>query len=100
MGKLIITAIAICFSFVGVMLAQAEVIKLLVGSQASEKHQLTRPTNGVTREQVKAQFGEPVNIVEPIGEPPISSWEYADYFVFYEYNIVLHTVLKHVPIPE
>lgn len=100
MAKLIVTAIAICFSFVGVMPAQTEVIKLSVGSQASEKQQLTRPKNGVNREQVKAQFGEPVNIVEPVGEPPISSWEYPDYFVFFEYDIVIHTVLKHVPTPE
>ena len=100
MGKLIITAIAICFSFVGVMPAQAEVIKLPIGSQASEKHQLDRPQNGITREQVKARFGEPLNVIEPVGEPPISSWEYTDYFVFYEYDIVLHTVLKHVPTLE
>ncbi len=99
MGKLIIVAISLCIAYIGVMPAHAEVIKLSVGSQASNKQAISRPLNGVSRQQVSSQFGEPISIQGPVGEPPISSWEYADYYVFFEYDRVLHTVFKHVPVP-
>jgi hypothetical protein len=100
MGKLNSTAIALCFGLLGVAPVQAEVIKLPVGKQSSDKQQLDRPQNGMTNERVRALFGEPLSVTEPVGEPPISSWEYAGYFVYYEHDIVLHTVLKHVPVME
>lgn len=99
MKKKIITILTVGLGYWSLMSAQAEVIKLSVGSQAPAKQQVQRPQNGITNEQVKAQFGEPLDVVAPVGEPPISSWEYADYFVFFEYDTVLHTVLKHVPVP-
>lgn len=100
MKKLIIAILAMGLGCLSLMSAQAEVIKLPVGSQAPAKQQVQRPQNGTPSAQVKARFGDPLNVVAAVGEPPISSWEYADYFVFFEYDAVLHTVLKHVPIPE
>ena len=79
---------------------KAEVIKLPIGSQAANKQQIARPENGMAKAQVKAHFGEPLNTTSPVGDPPISSWEYPDYMVFFEYDIVLHTVLKHVPVAQ
>lgn len=100
MKKLIIAILTMGFGYLSVMSAQAEVIKVPIGSQATDKQYVERPKNGLTSAQVKVRFGEPLSVVAPVGEPPISSWEYADYFVFFEYDTVLHTVLKHVPIPE
>jgi hypothetical protein len=100
MKKLIIATLTMGLGCLSLMSAQAEVVKLPVGSQAASKQQVERPQNGMPSAQVKARFGEPLNIVPAVGEPPISSWEYADYFVFFEYDTVLHTVLKHVPVPE
>ena len=99
MGKLIATALTIALAG---MLApvQAEVVKLPVGKQAAEKQQLSRPLNGMTRAQVNAHFGEPLNATAAVGDPPISSWEYAEFFVYFEYDLVIHTVLKHVPVGD
>ncbi|MBL4782295.1 MAG: hypothetical protein JKX92_08640 [Porticoccaceae bacterium] len=92
MGKLF----AVIFSTT--LLAQvafAEVIKIPVGAQAVEKQGLALPRNGQSRDGVETQFGAPQAMNDAVGEPPISSWQYRDYIVYFEYDHVLHTVLKH-----
>ncbi|MDF1832821.1 MAG: hypothetical protein P1U52_10735 [Porticoccaceae bacterium] len=73
----------------------AEVIKVPVGSQAADKQHLEHPRNGQSRASVEAKFGAPQAITEAVGEPPISSWQYRDYIVYFEYDHVLHSVLRH-----
>jgi hypothetical protein len=75
--------------------AFAEVIKVPVGSQAGDKRHLELPRNGQSRASVEAKFGAPEAINDAVGEPPISSWQYRDYIVYFEYDHVLHSVLKH-----
>lgn len=72
----------------------AEQVVVPVGQQAAEKQALQRPTRGISKAQVKEQFGEPLSEHGAVGEPPISSWEYADFVVYFEYDLVLHSVLK------
>ena len=97
MAKPAFTAIVLSLA-VGVSMAQAEVIKMPIGAQAAQKQHLERPANGMTRGQVAARFGEPQSVVSAVGDPPISTWEYTDYTVFFENDRVLHSVLKHVPL--
>ncbi len=75
----------------------AEEIKLPVGQQAAQNQTIERPSRGMSLQQVEARFGAPLSKQEAVGAPPISSWEYADYLVYFEYDHVLHTVLKHRP---
>lgn len=72
----------------------AEVIIIPVGQQAAEKQSVERPTTGITKDQVQKRFGDPQEWNDPVGDPPISSWEYPDFVVFFEYDHVLHSVLK------
>jgi len=72
----------------------AEQVVVPVGQQAAEKQSLKRPARGITKDQVKQQFGDPVSSRAAVGDPPISSWEYADFVVYFEYDRVLHSVLK------
>ncbi len=53
-----------------------------------------RPTRGSTQAQVAATYGEPQAKNAPVGDPPISSWEYADMIVYFEYDRVIHAVKK------
>ena len=53
------------------------------------------PRNGLTMEQVRQQFGEPASEIPAIGEPPISRWEYTGFSVFFENDLVLHSVIQH-----
>ena len=75
----------------------AEVIKVPIGAQAANKQAIAMPRNGQTRDSVQNQFGAPEAINDAVGEPPISSWQYRDYMVYFEYDRVLHSVLKHSP---
>ena len=52
-----------------------------------------RPTRGMTMAQVEAKFGAAAEKRAAIGEPPISRWRYADFDVFFEHNLVIHSVV-------
>lgn len=60
------------------------------GPQASAE----RPTRGMTQARVEAKYGAPVAKKAPVGEPPIARWEYANMVVYFEYDRVIHAVLK------
>ena len=72
----------------------ADEIIVPVGQQAAEKQSMERPRLGITQDQVRERFGDPQDWNDPVGEPPISSWEYQDFIVYFEHNVVLHSVLK------
>jgi hypothetical protein len=56
--------------------------------------QAGKPTRGMSRESVQATYGSPQSTVAAVGEPPIARWEYADFVVFFEHNLVIHSVTK------
>lgn len=94
MKKQMITVLVL--SWIG-FIAHAEVITLPVGQQTAANADIERPERGQTKAQVEAAYGAPRAMVDPVGDPPITSWEYADFTVFFEYDLVLHSVLKHQP---
>ncbi len=53
-----------------------------------------QPQRGSTKADVLAQFGEPAARRGAVGDPPISSWEYAPFVVYFERDYVLHAVAK------
>lgn len=73
----------------------AETIKVPVGSQGDKIINIDRPMIGMNKQQVETIFGYPNDKTTPVGEPPISQWEYKNYVVYFEYNSVIHTVLKY-----
>ena len=54
----------------------------------------SRPVRGTTQSQVEAKYGSPVSKKAPVGDPPISRWEYPQFTVYFEYDRVIHAVLK------
>ncbi len=52
------------------------------------------PASGMTQESVEATYGSPNAKRVAVGEPPISSWEYDGFVVFFEYDRVIHAVKK------
>jgi len=57
----------------------------------SERMQL--PVNGESKADVSTRYGAPAKKNSAVGDPPISSWDYAEYSVYFEYDLVLFTVL-------
>ncbi len=53
------------------------------------------PRNGLTTEQVESRFGTPEQRHAPVGDPPISRWVYDDFNVYFEYDLVIESVLHH-----
>ncbi|MGD8977364.1 MAG: hypothetical protein PVG91_07140 [Gammaproteobacteria bacterium] len=51
-----------------------------------------RPSRGMTMVRVERRFGAPTAKQAPVGDPPISRWQYGDFVVFFEYDRVLHSV--------
>lgn len=60
-----------------------------IGAQAG--NELTR---GMTQAAVEARLGQPISKRNPVGNPPISSWEYSNFIVYFEYDHVIHSVAK------
>jgi hypothetical protein len=56
---------------------------------------LPRPTHGQTQAQVSRHFGEPIERLAPVGDPPISRWVYGPFTVYFEYDRVITSVVHH-----
>lgn len=62
--------------------------------QGTEPYADGRQMRGMTAENVEARFGTPDAKIAAVGDPPISRWEYKNFVVFFEYDRVIHTVVK------
>lgn len=51
------------------------------------------PQRGMAKQDVLAAFGAPETRFEPVGEPPITRWDYRGFRVFFERDLVLHAVV-------
>ena len=90
MAKLrILTVLALLLG--GFSAANAETLEMKGTAQASGA---ARPASGMTAASVEAKFGAPDAKIAPVGDPPISRWEYKDFVVFFEYDRVIHAVVR------
>jgi hypothetical protein len=53
------------------------------------------PGRGMTMDKVQSRFGAPSQKLAAVGQPPITRWEYPSYVVYFEYDHVIHSVVKH-----
>ena len=92
MGKLrIILMTAVVCGFAGFVGAET----LQVGGNAASTFEAPgKPTRGMTQARVEADYGQPSARQAPVGDPPISRWEYPGFVVFFEYDKVIHAVSK------
>lgn len=75
----------------------AEQIVVPVGSQQGAH--VNMPGKGVSMSQVLSRYGEPEHKSGPVGQPPISTWDYPTFTVYFEHQHTIHSVVKHVPAP-
>jgi hypothetical protein len=75
--------------------AAASADTLLIQEIARDSSQRSGwPARGLTMSQVESRFGAPLNKRPPVGDPPINRWDYEEYIVFFEGDIVLHSVRR------
>ena len=72
---------------------------LLIDAVEQVPTELERPRHGMTMERVRGRFGEPEKVLGPVGEPPITRWVYPEYTVYFENDLVLHTVINRKAAP-
>ena len=51
------------------------------------------PRNGVGMASVRQQYGNPISEGSAVGDPPITRWEYEGFSVYFEHDLVLHSVV-------
>jgi hypothetical protein len=50
------------------------------------------PSRGTSMAQVEQRFGAPTERFAPVGQPPITRWVYPGFVVYFEHNLVIHSV--------
>ena len=96
----LIMASAIAATLATAPLSLAQTLEVSVSKQAPELQTISRPHNGMNKAEVEQIFGSPQAINDSVGEPPISSWSYRQFTVYFENDTVLHSVLRKAPSAE
>ena len=78
-------------------LAQADVLIL---DEVRQVERMELPRNGQDMTAVENDFGAPDQRHTAVGEPPITRWDYGDYSVYFEHDLVLFTVLREGAVIE
>ena len=84
--------------FTGVFLAAsclplAATADVLVLDEVRQVEKMDLPKNGLSKAEVESRFGAPSKRHNAVGEPPITRWDYGSYSVYFEYDVVLFSVL-------
>jgi hypothetical protein len=73
------------------LLADNLLVEGIKNAQASAGE---RPSRGMSMAKVTAAWGEPTNKLSAVGQPPIARWDYPAFTVYFEYDHVIHAVIK------
>lgn len=90
MHKPLLAALAISLFWLCAGPLPAETLN--VPEDGQENFSITLPGRGMTMEQVEKRFGEPSKKEGPVGNPPISTWVYKRFTVYFEGHYVIHAV--------
>ena len=53
-----------------------------------------RPVRGMTMQAVRERFGEPIQRLPAVGEPPITRWVYDRFTVYFEGDLTLRALVN------
>lgn len=84
----------LALSFGIAMAAGAQNLEMTPRDRSYTFDEAGKPTRGMTQQAVEASYGAPQDARQPVGDPPITRWEYANFVVFFEYDKVIHSVSK------
>lgn len=70
--------------------ALAETLSTDTGNPAAASD---RPSRGSTMATVQSRYGDPTSRHAAVGTPPITRWDYPQFSVYFENDLVLHAVL-------
>lgn len=86
------------FTFIGLLLLSMTTLNTFASEKISiaypGKTDISKPAHGQSMEDVTKTFGDPLEKTHTIGNPPINRWRYEKYTVYFEQNIVIHSVIN------
>jgi hypothetical protein len=82
--------LAACF---GLLPAGNLTADVLLIEEVRQAERMAVPANGMKQSEVRDRFGAPTKTDPPVGDPPITRWDYEGWSVYFEYDLVLFTVL-------
>jgi len=85
--------LAFVLAFVLALTLQNTYADVLLIDEVRQADRMELPKNGQSKATVEAKFGTPIKRQAAVGDPPISNWKYDKYSVYFEYDLVLFTVL-------
>lgn len=65
---------------------------LTIPGHAESDQRQVMPRRGIDMNAVIVEFGQPDERYGPIGEPPITEWVYGGFRVYFEHDLVLHSI--------
>ena len=83
-----LTLLAIACGFAGFAIADELDMQGTDGTK-----NMVGPASGTSAESVEAAYGSPIAKKAPVGDPPITRWDYDNYSVYFEHDLVLQSVL-------
>ena len=91
MTRMVLTLILALFASLAPFgLLSADVLLI---EEVRQAERMDVPANGISMDDVRARFGDPSSKNAAVGDPPITRWDYDSWSVYYEYGLVLFTVL-------
>ncbi len=66
--------------------------QLVIPGHVASSDKQVMPERGISMDDVLSEFGEPDERFGPVGEPPITEWVYGSFRVYFEYELVLHSI--------
>lgn len=90
LALLIPTLLGACL---GLLPAHTLYADVLLIEEVRQADRMELPGNGLKQAEVRARFGEPTATHAPVGDPPITRWDYDGWSVYFEHDLVLFTVL-------
>lgn len=75
----------------------ADTLSIPVGSQGADIDPQNLPRKGESQRSVLERFGLADEEHAPVGQPPITRWDYRDFSVYFEYQHVIDSVRHHQP---
>ena len=92
MTRMVLILLVASAAFLSPVTAVNADVLLIEEVRQAERMQL--PVNGMNKNDVRSRFGDPSQTHAPVGDPPITRWDYEQWSVYFEYDLVLFTVLK------
>jgi hypothetical protein len=77
----------------------AEEIKIPIGQQGKGEGIIV-PYKSMKQSEVREAYGEPMTVHAPVGQPPITRWDYPRFSVYFEYQATIHAVIRKNKQPQ